>query len=164
MPLSPRSALFAVGFTLLGATIGATASAVAGGPAKRGTAGPMKLAHAMAGLDLSTEQQQMLTDLRDEVRAEVQAQKENKGDEVHVFAEAIASGESVDRAALHQKIDAAAAQKVEMAHKVIDGLVDVYESLNESQRSELAGMFQERMEQRQRRAQHLAREQPQQER
>jgi Spy/CpxP family protein refolding chaperone len=156
MALSPRSALFAIAFTILGATLGATASAVAGGHAKRGKAGPMKFAQAMAGLDLSEEQQQMLSDLRDEVRTEVKAQHEGKGDEMKLFAQAIANGEDIDRAAMHSRIDAAAAEKVAMAHKVVDGLVDVYETLDESQRSELSRMFRERMEQNERRAKQLA--------
>ena len=158
MALSPRSALFAVCFTVLGAAVGATASAVAGGPARQGMAGPMKLAHAMAGLDLSAQQQQMLTDLRDEVRAEVKAQHEDKGDEATLFAEAIASGGPVDRAALHSQVDASAAQKVALKHQVIDGLVDVYESLNEDQREALSEMFRERMEQRERRASQFERD------
>lgn len=159
MALSPRTALFAAGFTILGATLGATASAVAGGHAKRGAngpSGPMKFAHAMAGLDLSAEQQQMLTDLRDEVRSEMKAKKEDKGGEMKLFAEAVAKGEDIDRAALHSRIDDAAAEKVAMAHKVVDGIMDVYDSLDESQRSELASMVRSRMQQNKRRADQFA--------
>ena len=156
MALSPRTALFAAGFTILGATLGATASAVAGGQAKRGPSGPMKFAHAMAGLDLSAEQQQMLADLRDEVRTEMKAKHEDKGGEMKLFAEAVAKGEDIDRAALHSRIDAAAAEKVAMAHKVIDGIMDVYDSLDESQRSELASMVRTRLQQNERRASQFA--------
>ena len=103
-----RSFLFALGFTTLGATAGITAGAIAGPHGARGGGGPMKFAMAMAGLDLSAEQQQMLSDLREEVKADRKASHDGKGDEVKAFSDAIVAGEDIDRAALHQRIDARA--------------------------------------------------------
>lgn len=144
-----RSVLFALGFTTLGATAGITMGAIAGPHGGKG--GPMKFAHAMAGLDLNAEQQQMLTDLRDELKADRAAARDGKGDEMKVFADAVMAGEDIDRTVLHQRIDEAAAAKTAMAHKMVDGLVDVYESLDADQKAELSDMLKERMEQHERR-------------
>ena len=146
-----RSALLALGFTTFGATIGITAGAIAGPPGDRGPSGPMKFAYAMSGLDLSAEQQQMLSDLREEAQADMKQLKTSQKGEMKSFAEAIASGGDVDREALHSQIDAAAAEKTAIAHKVIDGLIDVYDSLDAEQRAELAGMIQTRRTQQERR-------------
>jgi Spy/CpxP family protein refolding chaperone len=146
-----RSALLAIGFTTLGITAGVTASAIAGPPGDRGMSGPMKFAQAMSGLDLSAEQQQMLSDLRDGVRSDMKQMKTDQGGETRGFAAAIASGEAIDREALHSQIDAAAAEKTAIIHKAIDGLIDVYDSLDEEQRAELSGMIQTRRTQQERR-------------
>lgn len=145
-----RTVFFALGFTTLGATAGITAGAIAGPHGGKSGKGAMKFAMAMAGLDLSAEQQQMLTDLRDEVRTDMKASR-GMGDESKAFAEAIAAGGEVDRAALHTRIDEAAAAKTAIAHKTIDGLIDVYESLDTEQKAELSEMIEARMEQHDRR-------------
>lgn len=151
MASKTRSILFALGFTTLGATAGVTAGAVAG-PHRGGPGGSgMKFAHAMAGLDLTAEQQQMLTDLRTEVKAEMSAARDGRGDEMTAFAEAVSTGAPLDRGALHARIDEAAAAKTALAHKVVDGLADVYDSLDAEQKAELSEMIQDRMEQQERR-------------
>ncbi len=155
MAKSLRSMLAALGFTLLGATAGLTAGAIAGSHGPRGSHGPMKLAHAISGLDLTAEQQQMLTDLREEVRADMEAGREGRGDEMKVFADAVAAGQPLDRAALHSTIDEAAAAKTAMAHKVVDGIADVYESLDDAQKAELSQMLKERRDQHERRREQL---------
>jgi Spy/CpxP family protein refolding chaperone len=146
-----RTTLFALGFTTIGAAAGITASALAGPPSARASSGPMKFAMAMAGLDLSAEQQQMLTDLRDGVQADAKAMKRSDRAENKVIADAIMEGAEIDREAAHQRIDEAIAAKSAMAHKVMDGLFDVYESLDEAQRTELSEMIQSRMDQHERR-------------
>jgi len=146
-----RSIFPALGFTTIGLTIGLSMAAIAGPHGGKGGGGPMKFALALAGLDLSAEQQQMLTDLRAKVKAEMQGDLKDHGDEVKIFSDAIIAGQSLDRTALHTRIDEAAAARTKMAHLVIDGLVDVYESLDETQRNELSDRIKLRREQHDRR-------------
>ncbi len=146
-----RSALAAIGFTTLGITVGITAGAIAETPGHRGVSGPMKFAYAMSGLDLSAEQQQMLADLKEGVLTDMRQMKSGQKEDMKSFVEAIASGSDIDREALHSQIDVAAAEKLAVAHKVIDGIVDVYESLDADQRAELSSMIQIRRTQQERR-------------
>jgi hypothetical protein len=148
--MTARSVLFALGFTTLGATVGLTAGAFAG-HSGRSMGGAMKFAHAMAGLDLSAEQQQLLTDLRAEIQADIASHRDENGDEMTAFVESVAEGKDIDRAALHRRIDEAAAARTVLAHKVIDGLVDVYDSLDATQKGELADLVRTRMQQQERR-------------
>lgn len=146
-----RSMFSALGFTTIGLTIGLSMAAIAGPHGGKGGGGPMKFALALAGLDLTADQQQMLADLREKVKAEMQGDLKDHGDEVKIFSDAIIAGQSLDRTALHTRIDEAAAARTKMAHLVIDGLVDVYESLDETQRNELSERLKLRREQRDRR-------------
>ena len=146
-----RTTLFALGFTTLGATAGIAAEALASPARAPATSGPMKFAMAMASLELTAEQEQMISDLREGVQADARAMKRGDRDESDVIADAIMEGTEIDREAVHQRIDEAIAAKSAMAHKVMDGLVDIYESLDESQRTELSEMMKTRMEQRERR-------------
>mgnify|MGYP000344650479 CR=1 FL=1 len=141
-----RSALFALGFTTLGATMGITAGAIAA-PHRGGGGGPgiMKFAHAMGGLDLNEDQLGMLEDLREDLRAE---RKGAKGtDEAKLVLQAVADGKPIDREALHTAIDEASEARKAMAHKALDGVLDVYDSLDDDQKKELGSMVRERMEQ-----------------
>ena len=146
-----RTSLFAIGFLTLGSVAGLTASAVAGPEARRGTPGPVKIVQLMGELELTAEQEQALTALIAQTRSERQADRSNRGTELQDFGTAIAAGASVDREALHAHIDARAEQRAARNHAFMDGLLDLYETLNPEQKAELSRMMSERSSQRQQR-------------
>ena len=139
-----RAAIFALGFTALGTITGVTASAIAA-PHRGAKSAPgiMKFAHAIGSLDLTDDQKGMLSDLRDEVRSEMRQSRADKGDEGTLMAESVVRGESIDREALHAVIDEKAEAQTAMAHKVLDGVLDVYDSLDVDQKAELSAMVRE---------------------
>lgn len=139
-----RTAIFAIGFTTLGATAGVTASAIAApNRGAKGAPGIMKFAYAIGSLDLTEAQKGMLEDLRDEVRSELRLSREGKGDEAQMVSDAVVRGETIDREVLHTVIDETAAARLAMAHKVLDGVLDVYDSLDTEQKTELSEMIRE---------------------
>ncbi len=142
-----RTLCMAIGFTTLGATATLTAGAIAGahrggGPASHGA---MKFAHAMASLDLTEAQREMLSDLREDARTAARAAKDG-GDETSLFADAIENGKPIDRQAVHTAIDEAAARRTTVAHTVADGLLDLYASLDKDQKAQLSEMVREHHE------------------
>jgi len=141
-----RTAIFAFGFTALGATMGITAGAIAGPQRGGGAPGIMKFAHALGALELTEAQKGMLEALREEMRGEMKTARDGHSDEGKMVAEAIANGEAVDREILHARIDEASAARTAMAHKVLDGVLDVYDTLDADQKKELGDMVNERKE------------------
>ena len=139
-----RATIFALGFTTLGATAGVTASAIAA-PHRGAKGAPaiMKFAQAIGSLDLTEDQKGMLSDLRDDVRSEMRQARADKGDESKLVADSVARGETIDREALHAVIDQTAEARTAMAHKVLDGVLDVYDSLDVDQKAELSAMIRE---------------------
>jgi len=128
-----------------GALGGAAASAVAGGPGGHGGPGLHHFARTMASLDLTEAQMQAMVDLRDDIRADMMAaHREQKGEADAVLAQ-LESGR-VDRAALHARVDEAAKSRTEMAHEVLDRVLDVYDSLTPAQKSELVSTLKEQKE------------------
>lgn len=140
-----RTAALALGFTLFGASAAFTASAVAGGHSRGGSQGLMKLTHAIATLDLTDEQVQMIEGLKVDTRADMKALHEEQGDESKAALKAIVAGEALDRDALHAQLDAAAAARTAVAHKALDRVVDLYDTLDDAQRAELAELVKEGM-------------------
>jgi Spy/CpxP family protein refolding chaperone len=146
-----RTALFAVGFLTLGAMAGITDSAVAGPDERRSTPGPVKIVQLMGELQLTAEQEQALTTLIAQTRSERQADRSNRGGELQNFGTAMAAGSMVDRAALHAHIDARAEERAARNHAFMDGLLDIYESLDADQKAQLSAMMSERSSQRKQR-------------
>ena len=144
-----RNTLAALGFMALGATSMLALDASASGPGGHGTqpfpgAG---LARAMGQLDLTDAQEQALDALKDEVRSEMLAGRaerlERKGDAL----DQLLAGE-IDRAELHKQIDAEAARRTALAHRMTDRVLDLHDSLSPQQKADLAELIAEHQERR----------------
>lgn len=144
-----KNALFAIGFTILGAGLGTAGLAVAGhghggppgGPEGHGGGFGAHLYRLYDGLDLTEAQQAQLEEIRDFARDEAEQDREDRradgGQMVGLLKQA-----KPDRSAVHKLIDERAAQKTELAHEVADRFLDLHASLSDAQRAELI----ERME------------------
>jgi Spy/CpxP family protein refolding chaperone len=144
---SLRTLVFGLGMATLGMVGGAAVTAIAspGGPGGHGPRAAMhmpgmKLAHGMAKLDLSDAQEQMLEDLRTDMRAEMRAMHEDKQGGKKAMVEAVLTEGEVDRDALHSDLDEAAAEKLAMAHTFLDRVLDVRDTLTPDQLGELREM------------------------
>ncbi|RME22187.1 MAG: periplasmic heavy metal sensor [Deltaproteobacteria bacterium] len=150
-----RRILFASGFMVLGSlgTVGLTAAAGRGGPggpAAHGPAGgPERVVlMAMRRLDLTDEQQALLDDAIDDIRDQVRAAHSGRErPDREALIAAVADG-SLDREALHARVDARLAAMAETAHLSIDRIMDVYESLDADQKAELAELLTQAAERR----------------
>lgn len=139
-----RVLVFGLGMAGLGAVGGAGLTAIAGpgGPGGHGARGGMpmpgmKLAHGMSQLDLTAAQAGMLDALRADMRAELRALRgEGEGDKEALVAAVLREG-AVDRAALHADLDAAAAERLSLAHTFLDRVLDVRDTLSAEQLAEL---------------------------
>ena len=151
MAFTVRSAFFAIGFLTLGSAAGVTASAVAGRDGPRHTPGPLKVAQLIGDLDLTTEQQEALSAMVHETRTRRTSARGTRGGALRDVRRAIASGAPVDRGALHGHIDAHAALRTKQNHAFVDELLDLYESLDADQKSELSRMVSEHSSQRKKR-------------
>ena len=151
MALDLRSLFFAAGFMALGATstLAMDAAARPGGSEahRRGPKLPgAGLARAMAQLDLTDAQRASLEELRDDVREDVREARSARAVKRGDIAESILNGE-LSRAEIHADIDARAAQKVAMAHEMVDRVLDIYETLTPEQRAELSEVIADHAEQ-----------------
>ena len=161
--------LLAISFITLGCVIGVTASAVAGpnGPkdqkspsGPRSAPVPMKVAHLMGGLELNAEQEQALRTLIHDARTDRKTDRSTRGDGPQDFAAAIATGDTVDRASIHASIDARAQTRTARNHEYVDGILDIYETLDQEQKEQLSEMISDRSSQRKQRQEERAPEQP----
>ena len=155
-----RTTLFAAGFMALGA-LGATAgSALARPGGHHGGPGAAGLGRVLASIDLTEAQEAALSDLRDEIHDDMRGAKDGAKDELAAIVAGIKTNE-VDRAAIHQLIDDAAAERTAMAHKVTDRVLDVYDTLTPEQRAQLVDRIEDaearRDEMRQRHHEHADR-------
>lgn len=152
MAFSFRTVLMAAGFMALGATttLALDASARGGGqgmhqrgPGHHGPRVPgAGLARAMGQLDLTADQQAALESIRDDVMADMKAMHAERKAEKGDIVEQLATGE-LSRDQVHSQIDAHAAERTEMAHEVVDRIMDVYETLSPEQRAELVTVIEE---------------------
>ena len=139
-----RTLVFGAGIATIGMVGGAGLTAIAApggeGPRERVSLPGLKLTHAMAKLDLTAEQQEMITDLRADIKADITSMHEDKrGGKPAMGAQFLAEGE-VDRAAMHADLDADAAEKLALAHTVLDRVLDIRDTLTSDQLAELRDM------------------------
>jgi Spy/CpxP family protein refolding chaperone len=142
-----RTLVFGLGMASLGMVGGAglTAFANPGGP---GAHGPrpgmempgMRLVHGMSKLDLTESQQDMIDDLREDMRGEMKAMHAERKGERQSMKDAVLSEGEVDRAALHADLDEGAAEKLALAHTFLDRVLDIRDTLSPEQLAELREM------------------------
>ena len=131
-----RTTLFAAGFMALGALAATTTSALARPGGDHGGPPVLKFGQLLASLDLDETQEAALLDLREDLHDEMKASHTDRRDELKTLAEGIKSG-NVDRAAIHSVIDAESAARTELAHRVTDQVLDVYDTLTPEQHAAL---------------------------
>lgn len=145
-----RKTLMALGFLSLGSlgTVGLTAVASNGfdGPrAERAHHGGPEdglraLGVAMSRLDLSDEQQDALEDARDDIRDKLSEAREGATDDREELRQALVDG-SLERNKVKARIQARMAEAEEMVLYTVDRVFDVYETLDEEQRTELVALL-----------------------
>ncbi len=112
-----------------------------------GGKGLMALGRAMSKLDLSAEQQQALSDAREDIEARMSEQREAMGDEREDKIQAI-----IDGTLQRKEVKAQVKERMEAAQEtmlfVVDRVFDVYETLDAGQRTELGGLLTEMAERR----------------
>lgn len=105
----------------------------------------MALGRAMSKLELSAEQQQALSDAREDIEARMSEQREAMGDERDDKIQAI-----IDGTLQRKDVKAQVKERMEGAQTamlfVVDRVFDVYETLDAGQRTELGGLLTEMAE------------------
>ncbi|MCB9780396.1 MAG: Spy/CpxP family protein refolding chaperone [Alphaproteobacteria bacterium] len=169
-----RRTLIAIGFMSLGAVGAVGLQAAAGapsdapadnggrgferGPGQRGDHmhghrgqggdhGLRAFGHAMSQLDLTEAQQDALAQVREDVRARMLEGRMGNETDREAILTAMADG-SLDRDSLHETVDQKAAEMIEIGHYTVDKLMDVYETLDDDQRTELAEVLAQAAERR----------------
>lgn len=110
------------------------------GPGGHGGKGLMVLGRAMSRLDLSEEQKQALSEAREDITAHLGDKRDELGEDRDEKIAAIAAG-TLER----KDVKADVKDKMEEAEEsmlfVVDRVFDVYETLDATQRAELAEML-----------------------
>lgn len=148
-----RQALFAAGFTALGASFALAGGAVAG-PGGHGGHGPpgapgSHFVRIFEDLDLNADQQGKLVALKDEARATFAEHRDQRAADAKEMVSLVVEGK-LTRAIVHQRIDDKVAEMKDGMHELGDQLFDMYETLSPTQRAALVeriNVHTERMEQ-----------------
>ena len=145
-----KNIIFASGFMALGGLASVGLEAVAQ-PGKRGAQGGGHALHRLIqDLDLNSDQQSQLEEMRDTMRTQRQQRRlQQQADHELLFG--MLGEENVERDLIHEQIDERMDAMRTQAHAMADDLMDIHASLDADQRAVLvenAGEMRERREQR----------------
>ena len=136
-----RTSVLALGFMGIGA-LGTLTLSAAADRGERGERRGSPMAELFEGVELTDAQKAQLVELRQQGKAERQAQREDHGGRIGLLEDMLAE-DTIDRDAIYEQIEARVAERRQAALDGATVMMDFLETLEPAQRATLASNLEE---------------------